>query len=79
MFYQELPAVGKGLMTFALYCSYPLPEDHWINQPIEPDERTFLIYSIEEEDVDVEFCRKLIAVGADANFLDPELDLVTAP
>lgn len=54
----------------------PLPDDHWLNQPIEGgdgDEKTFLVYSIEDVD-DPQFCRKLVSVGANANLYDELLD-----
>jgi ankyrin repeat protein len=66
--------VFLNLFQFSIFQnSFPLPEDHWINQTIENEEKSFLIYSIEDVD-DVGFCRKLISVGADVNVYDVEMD-----
>ena len=53
----------------------PLPEDHWINQPIEADGKKFLIFALEDVH-DVEYCRKLVSAGADVNLYDVEMDQV---
>ena len=49
-------------------------DDHWMNQPIEADGKTFLIYSIDDVE-DADFCRKLVQTGSNANLYDTELDL----
>jgi hypothetical protein len=54
---------------------FPLPEEHWINQPIEAEGKTFLIFALEDVQ-DVEFSRKLVSAGADVNLYDVEMDQV---
>ena len=52
---------------------YPLPEDHWINQPLE-SENSFTLLQLSVQQPAVEFTQLLVRAGAKADMYNDDLD-----